>query len=575
MHAYKQLFKKNASLKFALSCAVKCTLVPAYLFVLLCCQFLAAPAMAQIPSPSAGQLLEQVRPPRPFPDAPAIEAPEETVTPPAKDEPRVRIMRLRITGSSVFSEEELLRQVNDAEFKELTLSEIKALAARITKYYRDRGYLLARAYVPAQSAAGGLIELAVIEGRLGTVEVRNADLAGGEALAPLLQLQRGEVARTENLDRVVLLLSDVPGLVVTSTLVPGSLPGTSDLVVDVAKGPALSGSLDVDTNGDRYSGQLRAGGTLNINNPLGVGDQATLRGKVSNEGMHYLSGEYRVPVDRDGTRVGASVSALHYQLGDTLAPLGLEGEARTLGLFVTHPLVRNRRMNVNAGLQLSRISLQDRYNITDTVIDKTVNLLGASLSGDWQDDFSGAGTWSAQIDMGRLHLDDASAALDASGPNAAGQFHKLTFALRRLHGLTPASSLLLSVFGQVAGKNLDASQKMSLGGAYGVRAYPQGEGFGDQGFVATAEWRRVFHMPLPGIWQGSVFVDHGTMQLNKEPWTSNPNTRTLTGSGVGLTVLMAGGWSVTSSLAWRVGSELPVSDSDRSPRGWLQMGKAF
>jgi len=358
--------------------------------------------------------------------------------------------------------------------------------------------------------------------------------------------------------------------------VPGDLPGTSNLIVDVSKAPALSGSFDLDSNGDRYSGRLRAGGTLNINNPFGLGDIATLRGKFSNEGMRYLAGEYRVPVNRDGMRMGAAVSLLQYELGGTASPLGLEGDARTLSLFASDPLVRSRRLNVNAAVQINRLVMQDRFtNFGDTAQDKTVTSLGLGLSGDWQDDWSGAGTWSAQLDIGRLALDSATAVQDAAGPKAAGQFSKFSFGLRRLHGFTPTSTLLLSVHGQAAEKNLDASQKMSLGGAFGVRAYPQGEGFGDQGFVATAELRRVFRSPLPGLWQGNVFVDHGMIQLSKDPWATNDNVRSLTGSGVGLTVLMSGGWSVTSSLAWRIGSDMPVNDADRSPRGWLQMGKRF
>ena len=116
---------------------------------------------------------------------------------------------------------------------------------------------------------------------------------------------------------------------------------------------------------------------------------------------------------------------------------------------------------------------------------------------------------------------------------------------------------------------------MSLGGAYGVRAYPQGEGLGDQGYVATAEIFRKFQVPLPGVWQGSVFVDRGAITVSKEPFTSSANSRTLTGGGFGFTVALPGNWSLKSSIAWRIGSELPKNDVDRSPRGWMQMVKGF
>jgi hemolysin activation/secretion protein len=531
-------------------------------------------AQAQTTLPEAGQLLERFRPQLPLPSAAESSIQKEIPKPKSSDEATIRVMQIRITGSSVFTEEELRELVIDAEFRELTLSQLQAMAERITTYYRERGYLLARAYLPAQNINAGLIELMVVEGRLGKITERNNGVVGGAALEPLTELKNGEVAQNQTLERSLLLLSDLPGVVVTSTLVPGSVPGSSDLIVDVAKGAKFSGSVDVDANGDRYTGPIRTGGTLNINNPFRIGDQATLRGKFS-EGLQYFLADYRVPINSTGMRVGASVSGLNYELGDTLASLGYKGQARTVSVFTTQPMTRSRRLNVNAELQFDRISLQDQITTADLLIDKNVSVLSAGLNGDWMDDWSGAGNWSMQYNAGRLSLDAETAAIDASGPNAAGNFGKLSFALRRLHGFSSANSLLLSVNGQIASKNLDSSQKMSLGGAYGVRAYPQGEGLGDQGYVATAEIFRKFQVPLPGVWQGSVFVDRGAITVSKEPFTSSANSRTLTGGGFGFTVALPGNWSLKSSIAWRIGSELPKNDVDRSPRGWLQMVKGF
>ena len=39
-------------------------------------------------------------------------------------------------------------------------------------YYRAHGYFVARAYLPAQDITGGEVEIAVLEGRIGTVTVK-------------------------------------------------------------------------------------------------------------------------------------------------------------------------------------------------------------------------------------------------------------------------------------------------------------------------------------------------------------------------------------------------------------------
>ena len=568
----KKIFQRTKLFKFSFEFIVR--LVQWTIICMLASLFLIAAARAQIVIPEAGQLLERVRPQLPTPGTPETGIKKQLPKPKSNDEARVRVMQIRITGSSIFPEEQLRDLVIDAEYRELTLSQLQALAERITKFYRERGYLLARAYVPEQNINAGLIELMVIEGRLGRIIERNNAVIGGAALEPLSELKNGEVAQDQSLERSLLLLSDLPGVVVTSTLVPGGIPGNSDLIVDVEKGAAYSGSVDVDGNGDRYSGPIRAGGTLNINNPFHIGDQATLRGKFS-EGMQYLLADYRLPINSSGTRIGTSLSGLNYELGDTLASLGYMGQARTVSAFVSHPITRSRRLNVNAELQFDRISLEDQIKSTDLLIDKKVNVLTTGLNGDWLDDWSGSGNWSMQYNAGKLSQDAVTAFIDSLSAKAAGNFGKFSYALRRLQAFNSTNSLLMSVNGQIASKNLDTSQKMSLGGVYGVRAYPQGEGLGDQGYVATAELYHKFKMPLPGIWQGSMFIDRGTITISKEPWTNNVNSRTLTGGGIGFTILLPGNWSFKSSIAWRIGSEIPKNDVDRSPRGWLQMAKAF
>ena len=87
-------------------------------------------------------------------------------------------------------------------------------------------------------------------------------------------------------------------------------------------------------------------------------------------------------------------------------------------------------------------------------------------------------------------------------------------------------SLYGGISGQLASGNLDASEKMVLGGMDGVRAYPQGEGFGDEGLLATVEARRM--MPglsdrVPGQVHLLAFVDGGRISIDKDPWLAGSN----------------------------------------------------
>jgi hemolysin activation/secretion protein len=145
---------------------------------------------------------------------------------------------------------------------QLSLGDLRGMVSRITGHYRSAGYFLAQAYLPAQDIKDGVVTIAVIEGQYGKV-----------AIAPL--------------ESRLLLLSDIPGVNVTSTLVPSASVGASDLVVDVAPGRRVTGSIDSDNAGNRYTGEYRVGATVNLNNSAGRGDVATLRVLTSGSGLNY------------------------------------------------------------------------------------------------------------------------------------------------------------------------------------------------------------------------------------------------------------------------------------------------
>jgi hemolysin activation/secretion protein len=56
--------------------------------------------------------------------------------------------------------------------KELSPDDLQRAADVITRHYRDRGYFVARAYVPAQDIRDGIVEITVLEGRLDRVSVK-------------------------------------------------------------------------------------------------------------------------------------------------------------------------------------------------------------------------------------------------------------------------------------------------------------------------------------------------------------------------------------------------------------------
>jgi hemolysin activation/secretion protein len=533
--------------------------------------------------PGAGTQLQQLPPQQ---QQPAVEPRiriEEAAAPqtPGADSVRVMVNELRVTGATRFTAAELIAVTQFKPGSELALSDLEAMAARITAFYRQHDYFVARAYLPPQDVTSHVVTIAVVEGTYGKVTLRNTSrLSDGVAQTRLDGLDRASPIALAPLESRLLLLSDLPGVSTTSTLVPGEAPGSSDLVVDIVPGPLITGSVDADNAGNPYTGEERVGATINLNNPMGRGDLASLRLLTSGRGLRYGRLSYQMPF---GARFGAGVaySKLDYRLGEQFEALDANGSAEVASLFGTLNLVRSRRSNLYAGLAYEDRTFQDRIDLFDAVTDRKAHVGIASLNGNRQDGIGGGGmnSFSVALTAGSLDIQSPQAlAADAASARTNGSYQKLWFNLARVQRITDVISLRASVTGQLASKNLDPSEKMVLGGMDGVRAYPQGEAFGDQGYLASLEASLLLaglSNRVPGQVHLLTFVDGGHITINKNPWNAADNSRTLSSTGVGLTWDDPGNFAVRTYYAHKLGGEDAVSAPDRSGRFWIQAIKFF
>lgn len=454
------------------------------------------------------------------------------------------------------------------------------MAAKITAQYAKTGYFVARAYLPAQQIRDNTVTIEVSEGKYGKVILRNkTTLADAQAYRLLEGLNSGDPIITEPLESRLLLLSDTPGVNVSSTLVPGTAPGTSDLVVDLTPGKRVSGEVDIDNSGSRYTGEYRLGGTVNLNNPLGLGDMASVRAVTSGKGLTYGRVSYQVPFGR--ATVGAAYSRLQYELGQEFAPLRATGTAEIANIYGIYPLIRARNNNLNTQLTYEARTFKDKIDAFPSVTDKKASVLLASLYGNHRDSLGGGGisAYSLTLSAGNLDIQTPAAlAVDAASAKSNGSYGKLGFTALRLQRVTSVVSIYGSLSGQVASKNLDSSEKMELGGMNGVRAYPQGEAHGDEGYLLNLEARLLLPKlseRVPGEIHLIGFVDAGSVTINKNPWAAGTNRRSLGAYGIGASWGEPGKFLVRAFYAVKMGNEAAISAPDKPGRFWFQAIKYF
>ena len=514
---------------------------------------LSAGALAQT-APNAGQLLQENRQaPALPPAAPALPGPLPAPERPASDSaasgPSVVLREVRVQEVPGIDAAQLRASagLDQAVGQSLQLNGLRELAERVTAYLRSQGLMVARAWLPEQDLSQGVLQINVMDGRYGKVQVQEQTSGQGqpgsdsrndnhsdsalvsEAQRWLEPLQPGQVITQDTLLRRLLLLSDLPGIRTQSLLRPGSGPGEADLLVGVEPTPRWSGRVGIDNFGNRYAGRERITAGLDVQPGWIFGDKASLDVLGTPEKTWQAAASYSLPLGMDGWRLQTQVSHTNYELGKEFSSLGAHGTADTVQLGVSYPLVRTPSFNLRTGMTLQYRSLKDVRDAIPSSDRKSAQGAQLSMSADWLQ--SHAVTWGVlSLNAGKLSLSDAQQKIDSTTARSAGRYNRLNLDAARLQALVGDWSLYGRVSAQWASKNLDDSEKMVLGGATGVRAWPTGEAVGDQGWLAQLELR---WKPM-AAWQTYVFVDAGSVRINESPWAAGNNRRSIAGRGLGV-----------------------------------------
>lgn len=518
-------------------------------------------------APDAGRLLQQqrtdTRPLQPSTTAPrVVEAP----TRPTVDLPEgttVQVQGFRITGAQSYPVERLDALVKPWVGRTLDLKGLNEAAGALTRLYQSGGHLLSYAYLPAQTVQGGIVEIAVLEGQVETVQVVTAQevrLRDAVVQAHTDGVTKARPVLQADLERKLLLLNDIPGVVARGTFAPGASTGGADVIVSVAEEEPLAVRVEADNHGSRFTGEYRAGVTLHLRDLSGWGDDSTLAATVSNGGG-LVSGSIatRWPIGGDGLRVGASLSRLTYFLSGDFDALGATGVANTLGLDAEWPLWRSTRGNawLRGGLDYKR--LNDEVRLIGQERPRSTRLLQLGGNGDLRDAWFGGGASAAAATLwiGELRAGDAG----------RSDFKKAQLQLARQQAVWGPVSAYARVLAQYTGSALDSSEKLSLAGPNGVRAYAPGEASVDLGRLWSAELRYgLAH--LGGQLTVALFHDAASGIVSRSGGTGN-DVR-LRGTGVGLQ-WVGGDLGLSASLAWRGSREPRAEGGDPKPRLYLQL----
>jgi hemolysin activation/secretion protein len=268
-------------------------------------------------APDAGTLQQQIDRERPM-KLPNQAAPLEPAPKPLKSIPSETIIvkAFVFSGNTLLTSEYLASVIADYLNRPINFNELQEAASAVAAAYREAGWVV-QAYIPGQDITEGTITIQIIEAVFGDTRFDGSSslrLKMDYMLGAIETAQvKGEPRNAKKLDRVILLMDDLPGITAAGSLRKGKGPNETDLVLKMADEPLINAEVDVDNTGPRSTGKERISGKLYVNSPLGIGDQITTD-LIHSRGNDYGRLAYSIPVGMDGWRVGVAASYLSYDL---------------------------------------------------------------------------------------------------------------------------------------------------------------------------------------------------------------------------------------------------------------------
>ncbi|BFI96594.1 MAG: hypothetical protein RSP_21040 [Rhodanobacter sp.] len=458
----------------------------------------------------------EVRPAVVPPPAP----PPDRVVPPLRDRDegsaqtqQIVVSGFRVDGVGQHKKEGItpasIQALADAQFRKLGgtatqpaklgFDQLQGVADAITKRLRDGGFILATAYLPAQTVGQDhVVRIHVLEGEIGRIIVKgNKRYRAGVIAAPAEKL-RGKGLQNDEVSTALLYDRDLPGVSVTATFQPGEKTGTTDLIMVARESKPYTITLGANDYGTELTGRYRAQAGITWNSPLGIGDSLSANVDYALDPSENVFGSliYRIPtvvVPGLGGVLGATRSELQINSG-AFANLHVKGPSTSYFGGADWKFVNDTDLKMLGSLHLIREeSKLELGGFNFPLSDERFELAELGFGMEHTDRrFNGVDLLQVSV---RKSISDDSKQPDLVSPDHSSNFLSERLSYTRLQFLTRTQRLYFKFNGQYSRDVLAPLEQFVIGGPDSVRAYPIADALSARGYYTSLE----YHVDAPGF----------------------------------------------------------------------------
>ena len=457
---------------------------------------------------------------------------------PAPDDGQKFILgSLQVEGSTVFSAESLVDPWKHLYGQESSLAQIQAIAAQMTKRYRDAGYLFSRVDVPAEQGkldpAHAQVRLVVTEGHLDAIKFEGdaaliervrAYWSEGEA-----RLLAAKPLKYADVEREMLRLSDAAGIQAMALFDEGGAAGTSTLIVSL-KHKAVDVSINGGNTGTTSAGYGIATVSASLNSLPFIGSRTTLSYTQANDRREYASytlAHSHLFSNGFGLNLAWSQSKSPNPDSDFARIYDYQTKSSTFNIGGSYSILRSRDRNLSVGLNYEQRNSDSDLAEAPYTRDR-LRSFSLNFNFDFADEWGGVTQIIPTLTRGVSWNGATNRDPQSSTPLAPASFTRGSLYLSRDQALPKHFSLYAAAQGQLSSAPLSTYNRFFLGGSQFGRAYDPGTVENDNGVALSVEGR--WSASLNGLTlQPFVFADWG------KAWPkSGQGTEQLSSVGLGV-----------------------------------------
>lgn len=433
--------------------------------------------------------------------------------------------------------------------RDLTRYDLEQIINAIAKYYKSLNFPLVRVEIPAQDVTSGVLQLIVIESKLGEISVAGNHYQSSDRIKYWVRLDEGGPINEGVLSNELSFLNRSPFRRVDVVYSPGNQPGTTNITL----------AVDDRRSYRFYTGTDNTGIISTERNRWFAGFNGTAYfWKME----HLLSYQYTASYDfhrfqshtadytillpwEHSFKMFGGFSAVKPNL--YIATLKSGGHSYQASGRYLIPFSQTRYMTQQLGLGFDFKRTNNTFTLTGFVFNQSANVnltqfmgsYDATYQGDsFKLNFVGELFWSP----GKMVGDESNSDYQKLRPGAVNHWVYAKAGFGYLQRLPAAFALWFLARGQLSSQTLLPTEQFGIGGWDTVRGYHERELNVDNAIIGNWEIRTppigiAKHIPrcrsLKDALQFIAFVDYG-LGTNKVPIPFEPKIQYIWGAGPGV-----------------------------------------